>query len=66
MSNKSVKITLVRSLNKRLKNHKSCVFGLGLTGKMHQSRIVALTPENKGMIDKVDYLLKIEEVQESN
>ena len=63
---KHVKITLVRSLNGRLKNHKSCVKGLGLTGKMHQSRVVSLTPENKGMIDKVSYLLNIEEVQESN
>jgi large subunit ribosomal protein L30 len=57
-----LKVTLVRSLNRRTKNHQSCVRGLGLTGKMHQSRVVKNTPENKGMINKVAYLLQVEEV----
>ncbi|SUO94733.1 50S ribosomal protein L30 [Suttonella ornithocola] len=60
MSNK-VRVTLVKSLNGRLEAHKQCVAGLGLR-KMHQSREVLDTPENRGMINKVSYLLKVEEV----
>ncbi|MBP3194510.1 MAG: 50S ribosomal protein L30 [Cardiobacteriaceae bacterium] len=61
MSDKKIKVTLVKSLNGRLENHKLCVKGLGLR-KMHQSREVLDTPENRGMINKVAYLLKVEEV----
>ncbi|MCP5419200.1 MAG: 50S ribosomal protein L30 [Gammaproteobacteria bacterium] len=55
-----VKITLVRSLNGRLTAHQSCVRGLGLR-RIWQSVQVADTPENRGMINKVSYLLKVEE-----
>lgn len=55
-----VKVTLVKSASGRLKNHKACVAGLGLR-RMHHSRVVAATPENMGMINKVSYLLKVEE-----
>ena len=58
---KSVKLTLVRSTAGRLENHKACVRGLGLR-KLHQSRIVLDTPENRGMMNKVIDMLKIEEV----
>lgn len=61
MSNK-VRVTLVKSLNGRLITHKQCVAGLGLR-KMHQSREVLDTPENRGMINKVSYLLKVEKVK---
>ncbi|SUO96162.1 50S ribosomal protein L30 [Suttonella indologenes] len=60
MSNK-LRVTLIKSLNGRLESHKQCVAGLGLR-KMHQSREVINTPENRGMINKVSYLLKVEEV----
>ncbi len=60
MSNK-LKVTLVKSINGRLESHKQCVRGLGLR-RMHQSREVINTPENRGMINKVSYLLKVEEV----
>lgn len=60
MSNK-VRVTLVKSLNGRLEAHKQCAQGLGLR-KMHQTREVINTPENRGMINKIAYLLKIEEV----
>ncbi|PIE82271.1 MAG: 50S ribosomal protein L30 [Cardiobacteriales bacterium] len=60
MSNK-VKVTLIKSPAGRLKNHKCCVSGLGLR-RIHQSRIIEDTPENRGMINKVSYLLKVEEV----
>ncbi len=58
---KKVKITLVRSKNGRLASHKACVAGLGLR-RMHQTVEVIDTPENRGMINKVQYLLKLEEV----
>lgn len=57
---KSVKVTLIRSLCKRLKNHQACVRGLGLK-KMHQTVIVEDTPCNRGMINKVAYMLNVEE-----
>ncbi|HHB12163.1 MAG TPA: 50S ribosomal protein L30 [Chromatiales bacterium] len=58
---KQIKVTLVRSLNGRLKNHKACARGLGLR-RMHHSTVVADTPQNRGMINKIAYLLRVEEV----
>ena len=58
MANK-LKVQLVRSLNGRIKRHQDCVRGLGLR-RMHQTVEVVDTPENRGMIDKVSYLLKVE------
>ncbi len=57
---KHLKVTLVRSMNGRLRKHAACVRGLGLR-RMHQSVIVEGTPSNRGMIAKVSYLLKVEE-----
>ena len=59
-SPKKVKITLVRSKHGRLASHKACIAGLGLR-RMHQTVEVIDTPENRGMINKVQYLLNIEE-----
>lgn len=58
---KQVKLTLVRSTAKRLAAHKACVSGLGLR-RMHHTVVVSDTPENRGMINKVAYLLKVEDV----
>jgi large subunit ribosomal protein L30 len=58
---KQIKLTLVKSIFGRLANHRACVNGLGLT-RMHQSVQVAATPENMGMVRKVEYMLKVEEV----
>lgn len=55
------KVTLIKSINRRRKEHKACVHGLGLR-KIGHSVNVACTSENLGMINKVDYLLKVEEV----
>ena len=60
MSDKTVKITLVRSFHGRLKNHKACARGLGLR-RMHQTVEVKDTPENRGMINKINYMLRIED-----
>ena len=58
---KRLAVTLVRSKNGRLKSHKDCVAGLGLR-RMHQTVQVIDTPENRGMINKVQYMLNVEEV----
>jgi len=57
---KKVKVTLVKSRFGRLKAHRACVAGLGLR-RMHQTVEVVDTPENRGMINKVSYLLRVEE-----
>ena len=51
---------MVRSKNGRLASHKACVAGLGLR-RMHQTVEVIDTPENRGMINKVHYMLNVEE-----
>jgi large subunit ribosomal protein L30 len=57
---KELKVTLVKSKHGRLKSHKACVAGLGLR-KMHQTVTVSDTPEIRGMISRVSYLLSVEE-----
>jgi len=58
---KQVRLTLVKSKFGRLKSHRACILGLGLK-RMHQSVVVTDTPENRGMINSVSYLLRIEQV----
>ena len=58
---KQLKVTLVKSRHGRLKSHKACVTGLGLR-RIRHSVTVLDTPENRGMINKVSYLLSVEEV----
>lgn len=58
--NGKVKVTLVKSKYGRLKKHRACVAGLGLR-RINHSVVVEDTPENRGMINKVSYLLRIEE-----
>jgi len=55
-----LKITLVRSPIGTGKKHQACVRGLGLRRVRHTVE-VADTPENRGMINKVSYMLKYEE-----
>lgn len=59
-SSKKIKVTLVKSIFGRVAAHRACVTGLGLR-KIHQSVVVADTPENRGMIGRVAYLLRVEE-----
>ena len=54
-----LKLTLKRSPAGRIKAHRACVSGLGLR-RVQQSVIVADTPENRGMIGRVSYLLRVE------
>ena len=57
---KKVKVTLLKSRYGRLKAHRACVAGLGLRRINHTVEILD-TPENRGMINKVSYLLRVEE-----
>jgi len=59
-ANSKLKVTLVKSLNGRLESHKACVSGLGLRRIRHSVEVTD-TPENRGMINKVSYLLQVEE-----
>ncbi|MCU7851167.1 MAG: 50S ribosomal protein L30 [Candidatus Thiodiazotropha sp. (ex Monitilora ramsayi)] len=57
---KMMQVTLVRSVSGRLKSHKACVQGLGLR-RMHQTVEVEDTPCTRGMVNKVNYMVKVEE-----
>ena len=54
-----IKVTLVKSTIGRIAAHKACVAGLGLR-RMHHTVEVMDTPANRGMINAVNYLLKVE------
>jgi large subunit ribosomal protein L30 len=57
---KQLKVTLVKSLNGRLAAHKACARGLGIR-RIHNPVNVIDSPENRGMINKISYMLKVEE-----
>jgi len=59
MADARIKVTLVKSLIGRLEAHKACARGLGLR-KINQTVEVIDTPANRGMINKISYLLKSE------
>ncbi len=55
---KMMQVTLTRSINGRLANHKACVKGLGLR-RMHQVVEVEDTPCTRGMVNMVSYMVKV-------
>lgn len=57
---KQIKLRLTRSLNKRLAAHKACVRGLGLRRIGHRVTVED-TPAVRGMINRVSYLVAVEE-----
>ncbi|ALT18791.1 50S ribosomal protein L30 [Piscirickettsia salmonis] len=57
---KTLTVTQTRSSIGRLQRHKDCLRGLGLR-RMHHTVTVIDTPCNRGMINKVSYMLKVEE-----
>lgn len=60
MSDKLVNITLVRSPHHRRPDHRGSLRALGLR-KIGVTKQHKLTPVIQGMINKVGYMLKIEE-----
>jgi large subunit ribosomal protein L30 len=55
-----MKVRLVRGIGGRLKSHQACVRGLGLR-RMHQTVEVEDTKETRGMVNKVSYMVEVEE-----
>ncbi|OGP76361.1 MAG: 50S ribosomal protein L30 [Deltaproteobacteria bacterium RBG_16_64_85] len=60
----TLKITLTRGLSGRPESHRRVVKGLGLT-RVNRSVIRKNTPEIRGMVEKVKFLLRVEETGES-
>lgn len=60
MAKKEIKVTLVRSPNGTRQKHRETVRGLGLK-RMHQTVVLEDTPSVRGMVNKVDYLVQVEE-----
>ena len=56
-----IKVTLDKSLIGRMKDHIATANALGLR-KINKTVEHEDTPQIRGMINKVDYLLKVEEV----
>jgi len=61
MSGKKLSVMMTKSKHGRLKSHQQCLKGLGLS-RIRQIVEVIDTPENRGMINKISYMLKVEEV----
>jgi large subunit ribosomal protein L30 len=60
MADKKIKVKLIRSTCKRLKSHKACVAGLGLRRINHVVEVED-TPCTRGMINKVYYMVQVQE-----
>ena len=57
---KTVKVKLVKSIAGTKESHRATVRGLGLKWRMHTVEVVD-TPQTRGMINKVGYLLRVAE-----
>ena len=57
---KQINVTLVRSPIAAQPKHKECVRGLGLK-RMHQTVTLEDTPSIRGMVNKIYYMVRVEE-----
>lgn len=60
MAANKIKVTQIKSSIGRLKAHKACIRGLGLR-KINHTVEVEDTPAVRGMINKVSYMVSVEE-----
>ncbi|TXS96616.1 50S ribosomal protein L30 [Parahaliea maris] len=60
MAKATIKVTQIKSVHGRLKNHQACVAGLGLRRIGHTVEVED-TPSVRGMINKVNYLVRVED-----
>ncbi|MDH4274144.1 MAG: 50S ribosomal protein L30 [Gammaproteobacteria bacterium] len=60
MAANKLRVTLIKSPFGCLPVHRATVKGLGLR-RMHHTVEVLNTPENRGMVNKISYMLKVEE-----
>jgi len=61
MAQKQIKVTLVRSVIGTKQAHRDTIRGLGLR-RLNSTKVLVDTPEVRGMIRKVDYLVTVSEV----
>lgn len=59
-ASKELEITLIRSAIGRLKKHRDTLSALGLT-RVRKTVVLKGTPQVRGMVDKVSYLLNVVE-----
>lgn len=62
MNMKQIKITLTRSVIGHPEKHRLVVKGLGL-GRTQDSVVRTATPEILGMVNKVNFLVRVEDVK---
>ncbi|SFV76551.1 LSU ribosomal protein L30p (L7e) [hydrothermal vent metagenome] len=60
MASKTVTVTLLKSYFGRLPSHRATVSGLGLK-RINHTVTLEDTPAVRGMINKIAYLLKVED-----
>jgi len=60
MASKTIKVTQTKSSIGRLKSHKACLVGIGLRRVGHTVEVED-TASVRGMVNKVDYMIKVEE-----
>ena len=60
MAKATIKVTQTKSANGRLKNHRACIAGLGLRRIGHTVEVED-TPSVRGMINKVNYMIRVED-----
>ena len=59
IASKRMKVTLVKSISGRRDSHQACVRGLGLRRIGHTVEVED-TPSVRGMVNKVNYLVRVE------
>jgi large subunit ribosomal protein L30 len=59
-SNTKIRVTQVKSVNGRLQSHRDTVRGLGLRRIRHSVELDD-TPQIRGMINKIAYMLRVED-----
>ncbi|HUT42080.1 MAG TPA: 50S ribosomal protein L30 [Gammaproteobacteria bacterium] len=57
---KKIRVTQTRSVYGRLRSHRDTVRGLGLR-RMHHTVELDDTPEVRGMINKIQYMVRVED-----
>ena len=59
---KQINVTLIRSPIGALPRHRECVRGLGLK-RMHQTVTLEDTPSVRGMANKINHMVRVEEAK---
>lgn len=60
-----IRVTQIGSPIGRRKDQRATLVGLGLN-KMHRSRVLEDTPATRGMAEKINHLVRLEEVGEGS